>query len=275
MKKKKNRNFNRKKAEKYLEKATSSMAILENLEMNNKNLRAIVEYKTFEKNFIYEARIFIDLSEAWNHMKITLDEPLTLEYIIDINARLAKNQALFVGELRNQKNTVTSEYIEVEIPYEDDLKEFLKNNLSETKNIEENILKLFCHIITNQWFWDGNKRTAFIIAKKGVLPKLIYMDDLAKDTVGNAIYSTEILATLKPEKVTLISSASHIRRGLSVFQEAANLKELNIEYSNLVYLDYPTLEEAQKVSEAEKLVIYVVFKIIYKFHSYILFQESI
>lgn len=157
---------NRKKAEKYLEKATSSMAILENLEMNNKNLRAIVEYKTFEKNFIYEARIFIDLSEAWNHMKITLDEPLTLEYIIDINARLAKNQALFVGELRNQKNTVTSEYIEVEIPYEDDLKEFLKKNLSQTKNIEENILKLFCHIITNQWFWDGNKRTAFIIANK-------------------------------------------------------------------------------------------------------------
>ncbi|MGL6064708.1 MAG: Fic family protein [Fusobacteriaceae bacterium] len=157
---------NRKKAEEYLEKATSSMAILENLEMNNNNLRAIVEQKTFENNFIYEAKIFIDLSEAWNHMKKSLDEPLTLEYIIDINARLAKNQALFVGKLRDQKNTVTSEYIEVEIPIEENLKEFLVNNLSEPKNIEENILKLFCHIITKQWFWDGNKRTAFIIANK-------------------------------------------------------------------------------------------------------------
>lgn len=157
---------NRKEAEKYLEKATASMAILENLEINNNNLKAVIEQKTFESNFIYEAKVFIDLSEAWNYMKATLDEPLTLQYIIDINARLAKNQALFVGKLRDQKNTVTSEYIEVEIPDEEDLKDFLNKNLSKTTNIEENILKLFCHIITKQWFWDGNKRTAFIIANK-------------------------------------------------------------------------------------------------------------
>lgn len=115
-------------------------------------------------------------------------------------------------------------------------------------------------IIVSGGVQKGGVTEAFLmrewLVSKGVPSKQIYMDDLAKDTVGNAIYSTEILATLKPEKVTLISSASHIRRGLSVFQEAANLKELNIEYSNLVYLDYPTLEEAQKVSEAEKLVIY-------------------
>ncbi|MGL5054448.1 MAG: Fic family protein [Fusobacteriaceae bacterium] len=157
---------NRKEAEKYLEKAIASMAILENLEININNLKFVIEQKTFENNFIYEAKVFIDLSEAWNYMKTTLDEPLTLEYIIDINARLAKNQALSVGELRNQKNTVTSEYIEVDIPDKEDLKDFLNHNLSKTKNVEENILKLFCHIITKQWFWDGNKRTAFIIANK-------------------------------------------------------------------------------------------------------------
>ena len=115
-------------------------------------------------------------------------------------------------------------------------------------------------IIVSGGVQKGGVTEAFLmrnwLVSKGVPSKLIYMDDLAKDTVGNAIYSTEILATLKPEKVTLISSASHIRRGLSVFQEAANLKGLNVEYSNLVYLDYSSLEEAQKVSEAEKLVIY-------------------
>ncbi|WP_297598767.1 ElyC/SanA/YdcF family protein [uncultured Cetobacterium sp.] len=94
------------------------------------------------------------------------------------------------------------------------------------------------------------------LVSNGVPAYLIHMDDLAKDTVGNAIYSTEILAKLSPENVTLISSASHIRRGLSVFEEAAKLKGLNIKYTNLVQLDYPTLEEAQVVSDAEKLVIY-------------------
>lgn len=115
-------------------------------------------------------------------------------------------------------------------------------------------------IIVSGGVQKGGITEAFIMKKwlvsKGVPKDLVYMDDLAKDTVGNALYSTEILASLKSEKVTLISSASHIRRGLSVYQEAANLKGLNIEYSNFVYLDYPTLKEAQNVSKAEKLVIY-------------------
>ncbi|MEG0134725.1 MAG: ElyC/SanA/YdcF family protein [Cetobacterium sp.] len=94
------------------------------------------------------------------------------------------------------------------------------------------------------------------LVSNGVPSNLIYMDDQAKDTVGNAIYSTEILTKLNPENVTLVTSASHIRRGLAVFEEAAELKGLNINYSNLVYLDYETINEAQKISEAEKLVIY-------------------
>ncbi|MEG0069966.1 MAG: ElyC/SanA/YdcF family protein [Cetobacterium sp.] len=115
-------------------------------------------------------------------------------------------------------------------------------------------------IIVSGGVQKGGVTEAFVmknwLVSNGVPAYLIHMDDQAKDTVGNAIYSTEILAKLAPENVTLISSASHIRRGLSVFEEAANLKGLNLNYTNLVYLDYPTVQEAQKVSEAEKLVVY-------------------
>ncbi|MGL5123565.1 MAG: ElyC/SanA/YdcF family protein [Fusobacteriaceae bacterium] len=115
-------------------------------------------------------------------------------------------------------------------------------------------------IIVSGGVQKGGVTEAFLmknwLVEKGIPAELIHMDDLAKDTVGNALYSTEILATLNAKKVTLVTNASHIRRGLTVFQEAANLKGLNIEYSNLVYLDYPTLAEAQKLSKAENLVIY-------------------
>lgn len=115
-------------------------------------------------------------------------------------------------------------------------------------------------IIVSGGVQKGGVTEAFLmknwLVKNGVPADLIYMDDLAKDTVGNANYSTDILAKLAPENVTLISSASHIRRGLTVFEEAANLKELKVKYHNLVYLDYPSLTEAQKVSDAEKLVVY-------------------
>lgn len=94
------------------------------------------------------------------------------------------------------------------------------------------------------------------LVSKSVDAKRIYIDDQAKDTVGNAVYSTEIMKSLGTEYVTLISSASHIRRGLSVFKEVSVREDMNIEFGNLVYLDYNSVEEAEKVSEKEYMVVY-------------------
>ena len=92
--------------------------------------------------------------------------------------------------------------------------------------------------------------------EKGISPERVHMDDQAKDTVGNAIYSSMILKEIGAEDVTLITSASHIRRGLSVFKEASLNEGMDIEFTNLVYLDYDSIEEAQKVSQSEHLVVY-------------------
>ncbi len=94
------------------------------------------------------------------------------------------------------------------------------------------------------------------LVSKGIEEKRIFIDDQAKDTVGNAVYSTEIMKSLGTEYVTLISSASHIRRGLSVFKEVSVREGMNIDFGNLVYLDYDSIEEAEKVSEKEYMVVY-------------------
>ena len=95
------------------------------------------------------------------------------------------------------------------------------------------------------------------LVEKGISPEKIHIEDQAKDTVGNALYSVEIMKKLGTENMTLISSASHMRRGLAVFKEMAVSEGLNLKsIDNLVYLDYPNLEEAHKVSPNEKLVIY-------------------
>lgn len=95
------------------------------------------------------------------------------------------------------------------------------------------------------------------LVEKGVNPDKVHIEDQAKDTVGNALYSVEIMKKLGTENMTLISSASHMRRGLAVFKEMAVSEGLNLSVmDNLVYLDYPTLQEAHRVSNNEKLVIY-------------------
>ena len=94
------------------------------------------------------------------------------------------------------------------------------------------------------------------LIKQGISADRIYLDDKAKDTVGNAVYSTRIMAQLGTKNVTLISSASHMRRALLVFEEAAQQNNLDIHFDNLVAMDFDSMADAMNVSENEQLVIY-------------------
>ncbi|WP_410207569.1 ElyC/SanA/YdcF family protein [Fusobacterium sp.] len=107
------------------------------------------------------------------------------------------------------------------------------------------------------------------LVKKGINPERIYVEDQAKDTVGNAIYSIKILDNIGAQDVTLITSASHMRRALAVFEAASKENNSrNLEFTNLVYLDYPTLEDAYKIPEKENLVIYRDMMRAYGFWAY-------
>lgn len=95
------------------------------------------------------------------------------------------------------------------------------------------------------------------LVKKGIAPERIYIEDQAKDTVGNALYSTKILKTLNAENVVLISSATHMRRATAVLKEMSETEGLKLnKINNLVYFDYNSLEEAYNIPQKEKLVIY-------------------
>ncbi|MBP9479573.1 MAG: YdcF family protein [Sebaldella sp.] len=94
------------------------------------------------------------------------------------------------------------------------------------------------------------------LVEKGISKDRIIIEDKARDTVENTINSIQILKENNAKSIILISSASHIRRGIVLLQEAANSAGLNSKISNLVYLDYKTIDEAMAVSQNELLVIY-------------------
>lgn len=95
------------------------------------------------------------------------------------------------------------------------------------------------------------------LVEKGIAPERIYIEDQAKDTVGNALYSTKILKTLNAENIVLISSATHMRRATAVLREMTETEGLKLnKINNLVYFDYNSFEEAYNVPQKEKLVIY-------------------
>lgn len=69
--------------------------------------------------------------------------------------------------------------------------------------------------------------------RNGIPRKRLFLEDQAKDTVGNAVFSLAILQSLDITHVTLVTSASHMRRGLADFQEAGVQRGLKLQYDNL------------------------------------------
>ncbi|MEW5809148.1 MAG: ElyC/SanA/YdcF family protein [Actinomycetota bacterium] len=59
------------------------------------------------------------------------------------------------------------------------------------------------------------------LVNNGVAPDRIHDENFARSTVENASYGVEVLASLRATHALIISSASHIRRALTLFQLAA------------------------------------------------------
>ena len=78
------------------------------------------------------------------------------------------------------------------------------------------------------------------------------------DTVDNALFSLDLAESENIKYITLITSASHMRRALVTFTEI-NRKNGNVietPFSHIVYMDYDNQKEAQQVTLIEKALIY-------------------
>lgn len=69
--------------------------------------------------------------------------------------------------------------------------------------------------------------------KKGIRKSRLWMDDEARDTVENALFVSALVQKLRLTDVTVVTSASHVRRGLADLQEACLQKGLSIRFHHL------------------------------------------
>ncbi|WP_343046491.1 YdcF family protein [[Anoxybacillus] calidus] len=115
--------------------------------------------------------------------------------------------------------------------------------------------------VPKQGITEADAMSNWLISQ-GIDKDRIILENKLTDTVENALFTTAILEKEGIKDVTLVTSASHMRRALTVFKEASdfydkmNGKNTNRNFTNVVYLDYPTIEEAHKVTKDEMLVIY-------------------
>lgn len=143
-------------------------ANLEGINITFPDTYTIVEKLSMKNADIADVNTILNLKHAWQEVFKTYNEELTLEYIFKIHSEVSKDEALTWGELRTGKVGISGTDYIPEIPNE----KLVKNSIRKFNDIEcdtERILKLMLWMMKAQLFWDGNKRTAMIIANKELI----------------------------------------------------------------------------------------------------------
>ncbi|MEW9677612.1 ElyC/SanA/YdcF family protein [Lentibacillus sp. L22] len=99
------------------------------------------------------------------------------------------------------------------------------------------------------------------LTEEGIEEDRVIKEDMATDTIENALFSMNIVKEEEVKDITLITSASHMRRALVVFNEINNMlqkqgEDIDRDISNIVHMDFDDQKEAEEVKKDEEFVIY-------------------
>lgn len=112
-----------------------------------------------------EINCILNLKDAWKYLINTISDPLSLDYICQINNFVSRNESLEWGKLRTGKIGINGVDYIPEIPVKDKVIEKL-NELMLIENNTQRAINIMLYLMRSQIFWDGNKRTSMLIANK-------------------------------------------------------------------------------------------------------------
>lgn len=106
-----------------------------------------------------------NLKHAWQFLLDTLDVPLDIPYIRQMHGYVGAGIISAAGELRDGGVTIGGTDCKPEIPDLDVAKAVIEK-INSLENAQERALEAFAWLCRAQLFYDGNKRTAQLVANK-------------------------------------------------------------------------------------------------------------
>ncbi|MBQ8545517.1 MAG: Fic family protein [Clostridia bacterium] len=113
-----------------------------------------------------DIQAILNMRDAWKYLFKTINEPLTIEYICELNGYIARNEALEWGKLRKGIVGISGTDYKPPIPEYETIKAELDEILTSNTTATEKALNAFVWGARGQFFWDGNKRTSLTVANK-------------------------------------------------------------------------------------------------------------
>ncbi len=182
-------------------------AILEGISVTFPETQIIYEGGNVARLGIDELQIINNLKHAWKFCLVTINDNIDINYISSIHSLIGSNVVESPGKMRIYDVNMGGTKWKPELPSKNSLEKLLEG-YNENKDITDSAITLMCKLMKLQFFNDGNKRMAMIIANhelikngKGIISvaeefkeefgrKLIsyYEDEREIDNLKNFIY---------------------------------------------------------------------------------------
>lgn len=152
-------------AKKLFTELVFNTAYIEGVNVTFPQTQAILDGAVVNNIPVSDIQTVLNLRDAWRFCLETLDQPLTLEYICQLNGYISRNESLDWGHLRSGSVGISGTEYVPPVPDPGAVSSVI-DSLAYSSNPKALALELFCYIVRSQLFWDGNKRTATIAASK-------------------------------------------------------------------------------------------------------------
>jgi len=108
----------------------------------------------------------VNLKRAWTFLLDSVEYPLDLRYVRQLNQEIGDRIVFQAGSLRTSTVKIGGTSYVPEIPNSDVAGKDIYNILHQNKSTTEKALELMLYLMRSQLFMDGNKRTAQLAANQ-------------------------------------------------------------------------------------------------------------
>lgn len=152
-------------AKKLFTELVFNTAYIEGVNVTFPQTQAILDGAVVNNIPVSDIQTVLNLRDAWKLCLNTLDEDVDLAYVCRLNGFVSRNESLDWGHLRSGQVYISgTEYIPP-VPVEQEVKTRLQSIL-DVEDPVDRAIECFCYTVRSQLFWDGNKRTATILANR-------------------------------------------------------------------------------------------------------------
>lgn len=140
-------------------------ANLEGVNVTFPETQMIMDGFSVANRTIEDLTIILNLKRAWQYLFDSINEAVNLSYIQDLNRLIGRDLIYKSGFLRTADVRISGTEYKPKLPIDYEIKGNI-NIILNGDDKKDVAIDLMLYIMRNQLFFDGNKRTAMLIANK-------------------------------------------------------------------------------------------------------------